>query len=548
MRVSDFLSNEHFSNLTLLAGENGLDNVITTVTVVDTPDGAQWLKGGELVITTGFMLGNDESHLLDFLRRLNKCGVAALGIKEKRHIDHIPASARELANQLSIPLISIPEVYAFADIINPVLSNIIDQQHAELMQSSIIHKKFLEMAVNDRPIYDILESLSMIIGIPSAFLDTQFEKIYYSDTHSILAKQIKSIDPANVPTNLGEYLDYRVVSNQSTTYGYLIFPKNTIQSSANYYHNVAIEQATIVIILRMQVRISNKYIHESYKSAFVVDMMLNNIKSEKEIHNRAQLYNWDFHDGGIVAVVDINEIKKYFMEKLDSDTNRMLEKIVERIFDLAIQKFNLVFHSVKYMRQSDLIAFLITEPAEKRFDLDIRLRQVFDLIHEQLQSISNFTIIIGVGNYYNNIKDIHKSYSEARTSINLCYTLRWFDRLIFYKDIGLYRILISMQNIPEVQEYCDQYLTPLKEYDAENGQELMMTLYEIIQSDWNLKKAAENMYLHYNTMKYRYKRINTIIGLDLSQPVNRMMISLILTIHMIQANQLPDTQQYLNKP
>ena len=57
----------------------------------------------------------------------------------------------------------------------------------------------------------------------------------------------------------------------------------------------AVEQAGIILILRMQTRISNQYVVEKYKGIFIEDILLNNIKEESEIHNRAALYNWDFH-------------------------------------------------------------------------------------------------------------------------------------------------------------------------------------------------------------------------------------------------------------
>ena len=47
MTISDFLNLPNFSDLNLLAGENGLDRELTNVTVVDTPDGTNWLNGGE---------------------------------------------------------------------------------------------------------------------------------------------------------------------------------------------------------------------------------------------------------------------------------------------------------------------------------------------------------------------------------------------------------------------------------------------------------------------------------------------------------------------
>lgn len=96
---------------------------------------------------------------------------------------------------------------------------------------------------------------------------------------------------------------------------------------------------------------------EKYKASFLEDLLLNNVKADIEIHNRARLYGWDFTNGGLAAVVDINNIKKYFIDRLDSNTNRMLEEATELIFRNSIHEMHQTFPQAKYFRQSDLIVF-----------------------------------------------------------------------------------------------------------------------------------------------------------------------------------------------
>lgn len=506
-------------------------------------DGAKWLNGGEFVITTGFMLGDDENSLLDFLSLLCEKGAAGLGIKQNRYTAHIPESARMLADSRGLPLISIPESYAFADIINPVLTRIIDRQAFQLSQTNLIHNKFLDLAVNDRPVFEILQVLSLILGIPSSFIDTYFKKIYHSDTSGSFAKQVDEIDPGRITLELWNEYDHYKVANQSQTFGYMLFPKGKLDQEVGSISRVAVEQAAIVLILRMQVRVSNKYVEERYQNVFLEDLLLNNIKSESEIHNRAQIYGWDFHNGGLVAVVDINNIKKHFAQQLDADKNARLDHVTNMIFEVSCREMLREFPDAKFMRQSDLITFVLSTDGAQN-DSDDRLRQVFRSIQSQLVGISSFTITLGVGSYYQNIRDICKSYTEARAAINLGYILHWYDRILFYHELGLYRMLMPLLESPESREYCEMYITKLEDYDAENGTDLVNTLGEIVQTGWNLKKASENMYLHYNSMKYRYSRICAIMGLDLNDHANRVTASIALIVHAMNRTQLPDMKKF----
>ena len=544
VRVCDLLTDPSFSGLTLLAGGEGAQNSISSVTVVDTPDGAEWLNGGEFVITTSYMVGNNTNSLIAFLHTLHRRKAAGLGIKKNRHIATIPASVLQLADELLLPLVTIPDHYSFVDIINPVLTRTVNRQYSLLSQINVIHNEFQTLAINDSTVPEILQTLSLIVGIPSAFVDTYFNEIYYSDSNSNLAQSMQGVDPLEISGELLAHYDSHLVAKQNTQFGYILFPKGELKASSDNCFQTAVEQAGIILILRMQTRISNQYVLEKYKGIFIEDILLNNIKEEAEIHNRASLYNWDFHDGGAAVAVDINNLKQNFTEKLDSHTNRLLEKLAEDIFTLSIQEIQQSFPNAKYMKQSDLIAFIVSAPPEERGSIVPQLREIFGRIQEKLKKISPFTITMGVGNYYENIRDIYKSYTEARISINLGYALRWFDRILLYKDMGLYRMLTPIAAHPETQEFCEKYLKPLDDYDRENGRQLMDTLQEIVQSGWNLKKASENMYLHYNSMKYRYSKICSVMNVDFDDHANRLMTEIAMVVHMMNRRQVPDTKQY----
>ena len=119
MTVAELLELPSIPGLEVIAGKNGLERHISTVTVVDTPDGATWIKGGEFVITTAFAVKDDNALITELLYQLHKSNAAGLGIKSGRFIKDIPEETKRVADLLSFPLIIIPEKYAFADIITP---------------------------------------------------------------------------------------------------------------------------------------------------------------------------------------------------------------------------------------------------------------------------------------------------------------------------------------------------------------------------------------------------------------------------------------------
>lgn len=125
----------------VLGGHQGLDRQIVNVTVLDAPDAINWVKENELIITTMYPFKEIESQKR-LIRELAGKGSSAIGIKLKRYIDSVPEDVLKMANQYSLPVISIPYECAWVDLINPIMAEILNRQLIKLEISERIHKSF----------------------------------------------------------------------------------------------------------------------------------------------------------------------------------------------------------------------------------------------------------------------------------------------------------------------------------------------------------------------------------------------------------------------
>lgn len=540
MTVEELLQLPTIKGLKLISGNLGVHREISTVTVVDTPDGFQWLKGNEVVITTTYALEKTPNAFLDFISKLLSRNISALIVKSDRYIKVIPENAKKLCDEKALPLIYCPAIYAFTDIINPTLSGIISKQAEQLKESSKIHESFLELAINDRSIHQILQTLSTLIQEPTAYVDTVFHKVYFSENVSEDSLYLKGLSYEIILNEYREKYQCIDVVNKEQKFGYIMLLSDRSDriypdTDSNIY-KTAIEYASIVIILRMQIRISNRMIEEKYYSSFVGDLMLNNVKTREEINTRAHLYGWNLDGGGFVAIIDINNIKKYYLRNLDTGTNEKLQKYTDQIFDTSIKYIKQAFPSTIYYSQSDFIAFLITGklPVSARKTL----ADTFSQIQHSLLNAVPFTISMGVGMYVDDIINIHNSYQQAKQVIQTVYQIQQFNRLFFYDQIGIYRLLFSISSNNEAIEFCDKYVKPLQQYDDQHHANLIETLQSIINCGWNLKLASEKLFLHYNSVKYRFQKICDLLEIDLRDNSRHTEIELALKIYLIQKNQI----------
>ena len=550
MKIQDVLKDKRFSEFSLLAGLSGAGNAISTVTVIDTPDGAKWLSGGEFVITTAYMLKDDEEALLRFIRTLKARKASALGIKQGRYIENIPDSALALSDDLGLPLLLIPQKFPYADIINPILSELVNQQTNRLIQANLIHTKFTELAVSDASIPDILSAFMSIVGVPTAFFDFETAQIWYSDSESNLAQHLKTerilshrdIDRARY--------DLHLIANQNRRFGVLVFEKGVLEREMEEDggtalirerdpgFQIALDNAATNIILREQTIISNRQVAERYKGLLIQDILIHNIKSETEIHNRAEIFGWDFHDGGIVLEVDINNIKQRFKRNFSNNTSKMLEEMSTEIFDISIREILRFYPNAHYVKLSDIIIFVLSIRPKERKQMEKHIAEAFSRIQKSIENIP-FTISFGIGRYYENIEQIYLSYQEAREVIRLSYMFSWFNRILYYEKMDLFRIFLPILDNQEALEACRNCLQPLLDYDRKNGKNMLETLQVVSECDWNLKLAAERMFLHPNSVKYRMEQIGKLIHRNCREHSDRLLIEIAILVQTMAKN-IPD--------
>lgn len=70
MQVQDILHNKHFQKAEVIAGRLGLHNVIKWVHIIEIVNVENFVKGNELVLTTGLGIQNDVDKFLHFVKGL----------------------------------------------------------------------------------------------------------------------------------------------------------------------------------------------------------------------------------------------------------------------------------------------------------------------------------------------------------------------------------------------------------------------------------------------------------------------------------------------
>lgn len=119
--LKNLLGTEFFSNSRVLAGEKGIYKKVNSVTVIDSPEGVKWLKGGELALTTAYSIKDDEKKQVEMIEELERAKSSGLGIKLRYLNNTIPDKMKMKADELGFTIFQVDETYSWLDIISFIM-------------------------------------------------------------------------------------------------------------------------------------------------------------------------------------------------------------------------------------------------------------------------------------------------------------------------------------------------------------------------------------------------------------------------------------------
>lgn len=121
--IKDIVEQGLLNNVKVMAGQDGINNEITWVNVMEILDSPDSIQRGELLVTTGYDLNLQERHA-DLIVRLKNRGVSGLAIQPGYYIDAIPHYIIEQADSCGFPVLEFPKELTFSEILRVLIRKI----------------------------------------------------------------------------------------------------------------------------------------------------------------------------------------------------------------------------------------------------------------------------------------------------------------------------------------------------------------------------------------------------------------------------------------
>lgn len=140
---------------------------------------------------------------------------------------------------------------------------------------------------------------------------------------------------------------------------------------------------------------------------------------------------------------------------------------------------------------------------------------------------------VGIGRCTPGAQSIGKSYRQACQVLKLQKNVHNDKDVVAYQELGIYKLLMDIENQDVINEYYAETIQKLVEYDKLNQTNYCDVLQCYLEHSGSVKETAEAMFVHRNTINYKINKIEEMLNCDLSELDTRLLYSIAFMLKKI---------------
>lgn len=265
-----------------------------------------------------------------------------------------------------------------------------------------------------------------------------------------------------------------------------------------------LEEVSVAVKAYVCMAHEKEIMEHQFKKKLIEDMLLWNACNIKELIRQNKYY------------LDLNKL--YFVSIMEPELNS--ETDIESLYRHTI--IWLKYHEdvvICSIWNEKYIVFVCPNKYDQQtLESDDNWENYLSYIRKHQKDIMDHFHIstsFGIGRKYP-LTELHKSYQEALTALNISKLTGKKNSVKHFLDLGVFKI-INYQDAKLLKRFCSEILGQLPEHDRLNKGELLPTLRALCDTNFDVNDAAQKMYIHFNTLRYRIKKIEELTGTKIEQ-------------------------------
>ncbi|GAA2655347.1 PucR family transcriptional regulator ligand-binding domain-containing protein [Streptomyces vastus] len=518
----------------VVTGVAHLDRPVRWVHITELTDPASFLKGGELVLTTGMPLPEDPAGVRRYVDELARVDAAALVIELVRRYHRPPDALVQACRARGLPLITLAKDVNFLEVTQVVHALILGSQADAMRRTQRIHEAFTALTLRGAGPEDVVRVAAQLSGHTVVLENLVHQALTYEVSGSTLEEALTDWEQRSRATPTGDHPGVggpegwltAPVEYQGERWGRVaMLPVRAVEPSFGPEHITVLERTAMALAVARLIH-PTPWERTAHRDA-LRDLAEQRHHSPEDARARFAALGLPTEDSRFLAIlVDLRtanlhtaDLRTSDLRTSDSDEAAVLEaRLSEEARTTGIPAL------VGELAPGRLGVLLALRPSQS-------WRPVAGLLGRAALDVAS-TAVVSVGSEVTDLRDTARSFraaarvAEATPPGQPLPPDRPFHEL---PDIGLRRLLYAFREDPRIQEYSERRLSPLIDHDTRHGTDLLTTLRHYLDASGNKTTTARRGALSRETVYQRLRTIERLLACDLESGEERTELHVALT-------------------
>ncbi|MFF8538495.1 PucR family transcriptional regulator [Streptomyces sp. NPDC015532] len=506
----------------IIAGADRLHRTVRWVHAGEVPNIASLLKGGELLLTTGYGLGTRPADQRAFVRTLAERGIAALVVELGPRFTRLPTALVETARSTGLPLVQLHREVPFVTVTEEIHTEIVNGHYALLQQAEEVHRRCTEALLGGGGVPQVLRILADFSGNP-VFLETADGQLLYA-----AGAGSTGADPLQVWEGLrGQHKEEPPAGTTlvdvpgggpgtgSVRARLVLLP---VGAPVTPVHRIAAERAAgILAVVLMQAR-QEEELAARGRGDFLTDLAEGRIEAE-DAPAQARVLGFKPGSGPLLPVV---------MRLADGLAPGggwavLARAVAEELASVGVP----VLLGVRPVEGRVPLLLGLRSESERQAVADrvaAALRAGVERAGMQRPGAQPPVVVVGVAGGWAAASAGLRHAAETATAAQGLADRPWYDARRLDIDLLLWRL----REHPDLAAFVERAIGPLRDHDVRSKPPLLPTLQTYLAHAGRKAETARELHLNRQTLYNRLARIGELLGVDLDDPQTVLALSLAL--------------------
>ncbi|CAM5306734.1 PucR family transcriptional regulator OS=Streptomyces tendae OX=1932 GN=GUR47_37055 PE=3 SV=1 [Streptomyces tendae] len=505
----------------VVTGGQHLGRPVRWVHVTELTDPASFLKGGELVLTTGMPLPDDPAGVRRYVDELAAVGAAALVIELVRRYHRPPDALVHACRTHGLPLVTLARDVNFLEVTQVVHTLIVGHQADAIRRTQRVHEAFTALTLRGAGPEEVLRVAAEMSGRTVVLENLVHRALVCEPSGTTVraaladwerrSRTTPATDRAEV-SGPGGWL-VAPVEYQGERWGRVVMLPAALPGRALGPEDVTVLERTAMALTISRLTRPTPWERTAHRNA-LRDLVERRHRSPADARARVAALGLPAEHVRFVAVLaDLPS---------EPDTGAAETRLSEELSGTGARA---LVGLLSPTRLGVLLALCPSRPWREAVERVGRTA---------LDAAPGATV--SVGSPTEDLADAARSFREAARVAEATEPGRPLPSgRSFHErsDIGLRRLLYALRDDLRVQDYAERRLGPLLDHDARHGTDLVATLRGYLDAAGNKTVAARSAGLSRETVYQRLRTIERLLGRDLESGEQRT--ELHVALHAVDA-------------